>query len=361
MRPLAPTRPLEPFAGLEKGATVAVALSGGVDSFAAAWLLKQAGFRPLGLHLVLRRGQDASSAQRAASRLGIELTVLDLTAEFEHLVIEPFVQAYLDGLTPNPCAACNPAVKFGLAAQAALGLGAQCLATGHYTRRVVTGDGLVLLARPHDRAKDQTYFLCRLSPAQAAFALFPLAGLSKNQARVIAAQAGFSPGHGESQDICFLPGGDHAGFIARRKGAEALREGEIVNRDGRVLGRHQGLLRYTVGQRRGLGVPAPRPYYVLELQPDPNRLVVGFKEDTLENELRVREAVWALRPEKDEFRALVQVRSRRAPAPALIRQESKTSFSVWFDQPQPSLAPGQAAAVFDGETLLGGGWIAPGP
>ena len=349
------------FSGLESlraGDRVAVALSGGLDSAVAARRLLELGLDVLAFHLVLSPEDTGLDPARAAARtLGLDLKVLDLREEFEKLIIEPFIRTYARGETPSPCIACNSVIKFGLLRERAEGLGARRLATGHYAalaRR--PGSAGPVLLRPADRAKDQTYFLCRLSPDMLARAAFPLAGLTKAQVRSRAEDLGLGR-RPESQEVCFLAGRDYREFIKARLGRDAAEPGEFVDIEGRVLGRHRGLSGYTVGQRRGLGLPGPAPYYVLALEPDRNRIVIGTKEQTLTRRCLARDVIWSARPPETAFNALVQVRSRHRPAPARVSLLNGDRIEVVFERPQSSVAAGQAAAVYAGQTLLGGGWI----
>ncbi|MEW5722122.1 MAG: tRNA 2-thiouridine(34) synthase MnmA [Thermodesulfobacteriota bacterium] len=352
-------RPRSLATGLERlkpGDHVAVALSGGVDSFLAARLLLERGLEVSVWHLVLRPGLGPSPlAEEAAGHLGLRLEVLDLSESFERLIIEPFVRAYLQGLTPSPCVACNPAIKFGLLLEAARRTGAGYLATGHYAG-LVPGPRGPLLARPHDSGKDQTYFLARLSPAVLERAVFPLAGYDKDLVKKLAGSFGL-PARPESQEICFLAGSDYRDFIRRRLGDRAFTPGDFVDLEGRVRGRHRGLVNYTVGQRRGLNLAGPEPYYVLALDPDGNRVVIGSRKQAFRRRFPVGDTVFGLDNLEEEFEALVQIRSRHRPAPAWVRIQPGSRAEVSFHQPQRAVAPGQAAAFYRGQTLIGGGWI----
>lgn len=344
--------------GLKAGDRVAAALSGGVDSTVAARMLQELGLDVLAFHLMISRRQSAADqALEAARALGLELEVLDVSDEFERLIVEPFVKGYARGETPNPCTACNPTVKFGLLWEKARERGAVRIATGHYAALEPRPDGAgPALVRALDQAKDQTYFLCRLEKAMLDRAAFPLAGLTKAEVRRRALDLGLSP-RVESQEVCFLAGEDYRGFIKDRLGEKALRPGDFVDARGRVLGRHQGLYSYTVGQRRGLGLPGPEPYYVLALDPGLNRVVIGTKKQTLARGFFARDMVWSVNPPGSSFQALVQVRSRHRPARARVRLLTETRIEVVFERPQSALTPGQAAAVYSDRTLLGGGWI----
>ena len=347
--------------GLERlapGDRVAVALSGGVDSAATAWILKQRGLKVYAFHLIINRESESVEKARAAARvLELDLELVDLSREFDRLIAGPFARSYSTGETPSPCVECNPKIKFGLLLKLALARGLGFVATGHYTGLVSDQHCGPVLVRPRDRHKDQTYFLCRVPGDALRRAVFPLAGLTKDEVRQMAALAGFEA-PAESQEICFLGGGDYRDFIISRLGPEVSRPGDFVDESGLRLGRHRGLINYTVGQRRGLNVPAEEPYYVLALDPAHNRIVLGTKDRTRRQTLWLRDVVLNARPTEDVFMADVQIRSRHKAARARVEIMGTTVARVTFDQPQESPAPGQAAALYDGDVLLGGGWIA---
>lgn len=324
----------------------------------AARRIQQTGIRVAAFHLILSPHMTSlPEAQQVAKLLELDLHVLDVSEEFERLVVEPFVQGYLRGETPSPCVACNPAVKFGLLASQASGLGARFLATGHYAGLHFPADSEIpCLTRPRDSRKDQTYFLCRLRPEHLAAAVFPLADLTKDQIKAEAEKLGLASKN-ESQEICFLAGADYRAFVAERLGKKAWKEGRFVDTTGRELGRHQGFWRYTVGQRRGLGLPGPEPYYVVALRPETNEVVIGTKSDTFGQTFFIRDLVLSHRLEEQRFSALVQVRSRHKPAPAVVEVLGDGRAMITFDTPQSAIAPGQAAAIYQGSRLLGGGWI----
>ena len=327
-----------------------------------AWTLARLGFAVSAFHMRLH-GDDSSvrAALEAARLLEIDLEIVDFRDRFEQLIIEPFVRAYLSGLTPSPCVDCNPAIKFGLLRDCARSRGIRFLATGHYARirklsaraGFQAGWGLV---RPRDRIKDQTYFLSRLDADILEHTVFPLCAWSKPEVKALAASLGF-PDKPESQEICFMAGGNYRDFILAREGEDASRPGDIVDETGRALGRHKGLIHYTVGQRRGIDLPGPEPYYVLSLESARNLLVIGPKKRTMTRQFRAERVVFSRRPEEDEFSVLAQIRSRHAPAPARVRLLTESRAEVEFEAPQPSIAAGQAAAFYLGDELVGGGWI----
>jgi tRNA-specific 2-thiouridylase len=341
------------------GTRVAAALSGGMDSTLAAKFLLEHGCDVLAFHLLLSGDERSSEpAQDAARLLGLDLEILDLRSDFEKRVVEPFVQGYAQGRTPNPCVLCNPAIKFGLLWEHARKRGAERLATGHYARRLVPpAEAGAHLARARDRVKDQSYFLCRLPRTAIAAACFPLAELKKAEVLKQALALGWRF-QAESQDICFLAGRSYADFVLSRLPAEAVQLGEIVDTRGRVLGRHRGLIHYTVGQRRGLSLAGPEPYYVLFLQPETNRVVIGAKAEAVSPGLVLSDLVFSRRPPGKKFEALVQIRSRHRPALARVTLgPNEGRAEAVFLEPQPAVTPGQAAALYDGDVLMGGGWI----
>jgi len=346
---------------LGRGTRVAVALSGGADSTLAARFLQEQGCEVLAFHLILFPGHSSLEQARDAARiLGLDLNVLDLSREFDSLIIGSFARSYAQGLTPNPCVICNPVIKFGLLWDRAKKLGAELMATGHYARLVKVEESRTpLLVRPADRAKDQTYFLCRLTPAMLARAVFPLAGLTKSEVKSRVAGLGLTPA-GESQDVCFLPGGDYRDLVLARLPSFQAGPGDFVDVQGRVMGRHRGIVNYTIGQRRSLGVPGPEPYYVLALDVDSNRVVIGPKEQTYTQTMTVRDLNWAYRPDREHLQAMIQIRYRHRPAPARVTLLDDNRVRVDFDQAQSAVTPGQAAVVYDRDVLLGGGWIERG-
>ncbi len=348
----------------EKVSSVLVALSGGVDSAVAAALLKEQGWRVMGVHFILPSpGPTASfrrrSAEAAAEHLGIPLLVSDLRVEFEQRVISPFVDAYMSGRTPNPCVLCNPAVKFkGLIDSADLE-GLERVATGHYAITETGAGGRTLLLRGADRDKDQSYFLHRLDPAQLGRVLFPLGRLTKEEVREAALERGLSAGsRPESQEICFLPRQDYREFLSSRLGGAAERSGLIVDREGRRLGLHLGVHGFTVGQRKGLGIASSRPYYVLELRPEANEVVVGRREELFGVKVRAGSFAWLERPpQAGALRVSGKVRYRHRPAPGLLEVEAPGRVRLVFDHPQWAVTPGQALVCYEGDRVLGGGWI----
>jgi len=346
-------------------------MSGGVDSAVAAALLAREGFEVVGVTLRLAdlsavglgvsrccSQEDVEMARAVCLRLGIAHDVLEMGSAFRRAVIEPFVDSYLAGETPLPCAHCNSSVKFGELLEAAFRMGAQTLATGHYAR-IERDGGSLLLRRGTDRDKDQSYFLFALEPWQLEHVRFPLGGLTKPEVRALAAELGLpNAAKQDSQEVCFVPPGGSYVQVLETVAAERLPgEGEVVDDSVRVLGRHGGYHRFTVGQRRGLGVADGRRLYVLEVQPGTNRVVVGTQEEASRRKLLLRGVNWLAPRTTDVVEAEVQVRSRHQAARATVRLGEDGTAEVEFAQPVLSPAPGQAAVCYDGDRLLGGGWI----
>ncbi|HLE20295.1 MAG TPA: tRNA 2-thiouridine(34) synthase MnmA [Vicinamibacteria bacterium] len=353
------------------GGRTVVALSGGVDSSVAALLLKRAGASPIGLSMQLYDQREAVSgrsccalddlydARRVASVLDIPYYVMRMEKVFEEHVIQPFVSEYLAGRTPSPCVLCNSYLKFDELVTRARQLGATSVATGHYARRELDAEtGRFRLLKGVDGAKDQSYFLFGLSQAQLASAVFPLGHFTKPQVRILAAEAGLPvAAKGESMEICFVPDGNYQGFVERQAQPVAA-EGAIVDGVGRVLGHHQGVHRYTVGQRRGLGLTASQALYVIDLESESKRVTVGPRAELARTTFRVDRVNWVSRPAPaDRIRCRVKIRSRHREADAWLEPQQTGSVGVEFDSPQSAITPGQAAVFYEDDVVLGGGWI----
>lgn len=351
-------------------ATIAVALSGGVDSLTAGYLLQKQGFTVIGVHFVT--GYESPSGAAAnpdpvsaaagrmgplAERLGIRLHIEDVRAEFEHRVVRYFEATYRRGKTPNPCLVCNPTIKFQTVLEAARSLGAEKLATGHYARILRRPDGSVRLRRGIDRSKDQSYFLAFLTPAQLDRAVFPLGEMTKEEVKALARTEHLVPAATESQDVCFIRDGDYKKFLAERDPA-GFKPGPIVDTAGNPIGEHRGLHRFTVGQRRGIDIPAAEPYYVVRLDPAHNRLVVGFKDALYAEGCRVEQAVWPGPPPAERFEAETRLRYRHRGVPSsVIPVPNGTEAAVAFCRPQAAVTPGQGAVFYQGDEVVGAGFI----
>ena len=346
-------------------------MSGGVDSSVAAALLHQQGYEVIGVTMTLppHGGQaapagrgccsvwDVTDAEKVAWKLGIPHYSFNLREEFQHHVIDDFVREYARGRTPNPCLRCNQHIKFDHLMQRARELGAEQVVTGHYARLHRSDDGVFHLLKGHDRHKDQSYVLASLTQEQMAHVLFPIGEMDKAQVRQLAQdfQLDSVAGKAESQDLCFIPDGDTAGFLGRH--LPVLEPGEIVDSSGHVVGKHRGLGYYTIGQRRGLGIATGKPRYVLEINLASNQLVVGDELELEHRTMEVEELSW-LQPDPPTT-ASVKYRSTTAEAPADIKNsEEPGRILVHFHQAQRALAPGQAAVFYAGDEVLGGGTIA---
>jgi tRNA-specific 2-thiouridylase len=356
---------------------VVAAMSGGVDSSVVAALLKYAGYDVVGVTLQLYdhgaalkkqgaccAGQDIHDARRVAEALGIPHYVLDYESRFREQVMEDFADTYLKGSTPIPCIRCNQTVKFSDLLATARDLGADAMATGHYIRRTVGGGGRAELVRAADPDRDQSYFLFATTREQLDFLRFPLGGMKKPDVRRAAAALGLQvAAKPDSQDICFVPAGKYSDIVQKLRPG-AVEGGEIVHMDGRVMGRHDGVIRYTIGQRRGLGVATGEPLFVVKLDAPNRRVIVGPREALLTQALAIGESNWLGEGSLADacaagVAALARVRSTRAPVPGrMMLVEGAPGFV--FDAPEEGVAPGQACVLYaapDGRSVLGGGFI----
>ncbi len=342
---------------------ILVALSGGVDSSACTAMLRDEGYEVAGVVLRMSDAHDGAvaDAQTSADQLGIPLYVWHMEEEFDREVAGYFARSYAEGRTPNPCVVCNPLVKFKGLMTAADAYGFQMVATGHYAGLRKDGER-VLLTMGENKARDQSYMLCRLTQKELTRLIFPLSGLPKDEVRRIAEKAGLScHDKPDSQEICFIPDGNYAGYIEKRLG-RTFPEGEYVSPEGKVCGYHRGIIHYTVGQRKKLGIALGKPVFIRRIDPVENKIYLAWGGDEYESEITVSAMSETFPGAFDaartgEMRCSVKVRSRAAAAPCTVRFIGEDSVSVVFDTPERAPAAGQAAAFYDSDVVLGGGFI----
>jgi tRNA-specific 2-thiouridylase len=364
--------------------TIAVAMSGGVDSSTVAAMLRAEGHNVVGLTMQLWNQRrlaghegmpesvqgrccsldDVYDARRVAETIGIPYYVVNHEDRFERDVIRPFVQEYLSGRTPIPCSLCNNHLKFDQLLTVAQQIGADAVATGHYARVAFDSErNRWLLKRPTDRSKDQTYFLFGLTQEQLSRTMFPLGEMTKPEVRELARKHGLALAEKpDSQEICFVPGGDYKNFLDAylAEQGESLPDtaGELVTTDGRVIGEHKGIHNFTVGQRKGLGVATGSPLYVLQIKGDARQVVVGEQENLYSRRLVVhRTNLISVAGLTEPTQVSVKIRHRHEPATATIEKSGADEILVSFDHPQRAITPGQAAVFYDGDVVVGGGWI----
>lgn len=361
-----------------KDTRVVVAMSGGVDSSVAAALLHEQGYDVVGVTLQLYdmgqspgtqvksktccAGQDIYDAKKVADERGFPHYVLNYESNFRESVIDDFADSYMRGETPIPCVKCNQSVKFRDLLEVAHDLGADCMATGHYIKRTVDENGRAQLHRAHDQGKDQSYFLFATTQEQLDFLRFPLGGWSKDKTREEAQRLGLvTADKPDSQDICFVPDGDYAKIVKKIR-PESEKPGEIVHSDGRVIGEHKGIIHYTIGQRRGIGIGGGvsnnnEPLYVITIEPATNRVIVGPKEELARNVIHVSKCNWLTEVPADGMPVDLKFRSVMQPVPAKLKGGANGVAEIHLDEAQYGISPGQAAVCYINDRVLGGGWI----
>ncbi len=357
--------------GVNKGERVAVAMSGGVDSSVAAALMAEAGYDVIGITLQLYdhgamidkkgaccAGQDIYDARTVADKMGFPHYVLDYESVFRQKVIEDFADSYLQGETPIPCVRCNQKVKFKDLLQTSKDLDAKALVTGHYVQRIVK-EQQAELHRALDHSRDQSYFLFTTTQDQLNYLRFPLGGLPKTETREHATRFGLKVAEKpDSQDICFVPNGSYASIVSKLRPG-ALESGEIIHIDGTVLGQHNGIINYTIGQRKGLGIAYADPLYVIRVSPEKHQVWVGPKEALAVKTIYLKEVNWlkGLENFRNGLTCMIKIRSTHQPIPATVLVTGPESATVTFDNPEYGVASGQACVFYENNHVLGGGWI----
>lgn len=354
--------------------TTAIAISGGIDSLVAAYLLKKQGHNIFGVHFITGFEKDshesstfttddksivlaAEKFSHIEKQLGIEIKILDCRNEFKTKIVDYFTKSYFEGNTPNPCLVCNPTIKFGAVLKYAEESGATSLATGHYARIKKDDSGIYHLLKGVDPSKDQSYFLSFLSQKKLSRACFPLGEMKKSEVIKFAEKKGLEPiMKQESQDICFITGKTYGEFLSHQSDFEQA-PGLIENIHGDVIGNHKGLHLFTIGQRRGINCPASEPYYVIKIDVAGNRLVVGFKNDLFKTECRVTGINWINKPPERTIKVSTRIRYSHMPVESIITHISDTSADIKFSTPQAAITPGQGAVFYTGDEVIGGGWI----
>jgi tRNA-specific 2-thiouridylase len=351
-------------------------MSGGVDSSVAAALLHEQGYDVIGITMKLWDGpeppeaghktcctlDDVSDARRVAAQLDIPFFVVNFKSQFGAHVIDYFTESYRQGYTPNPCVQCNRYLKFTHLRQRAQQLGAQWIATGHYASVSRGEEGRYYLRRGRDAGKDQSYFLFDLTQEQLSQTLLPLGQYRKDEVRAHAARLHLNVAQKpDSQEICFIPNGDYRTFLRTRLASDEMRTGPVQNTSGEVVGEHQGLPFYTVGQRRGLGIAAGEPLYVTDVQTEHNTLVVGSRQEAMADVCTVERLNWLCASPAQALSTTVRIRYRHQPVPAAVEPIDTGRAKIVFREPQFAVTPGQAAVFYDGDTVLGGGWISREP